>query len=90
MYVISMCEWRDGSSVCGVAASLDEAFAAAARIAEEQEPGRTWMHGWKAHDLVASNGAEESTRWMRDALTADGEIHPSLYQEIVRVPLVVG
>lgn len=76
VYVVSGCWWRDGATVIGAGADLSDAQVIADRYDADDSRVTSWS-GWKI---------SEENRWTRDALTADG-VHPSLYQEIVRVPL---
>lgn len=77
VYVVSNCWWRDGATVIGAGAELDDAK----EIANRPDPdGASSWASWNEDSYRAGT-------LRRDALTASGEIHPSLYQEIVRVSL---
>lgn len=82
IYVISNCWWHDGSTVIGAATDRAGAEAIGDRYGEDDPPIATWAP-WK-EDVSPAYG---SCTWRRDALLADGTIHPSLSQEIVCVPL---
>lgn len=82
MYVVSSCWWRDGATVIG--AAIDRA--GAEQIADRHDEDDSRLAAW-APWKEDVNPAEGSCAWRRDALLADGTVHPSLYQEIVCVPL---
>jgi hypothetical protein len=85
IYVISNCWYRDGATVIGAGSDLSDAMAIGDRygsgVVEMVEQG--WQ-GWEPSEPGASG---RYARWRREALTADGGVHPSLSQEIVKVPL---
>lgn len=79
VYVVSDCWVNDAADVLGAGVSVEDAKA----IADRSDPSRTFgAASWAPWE-------EDSYRtgWRRDALTADGEIHNTLFQEIVSVPL---
>lgn len=82
MYVVSSCWYRNGSTVIG--AAMDRA--GAKEIADRHDEDDSRLASWSPWKEEVSP-AEGSGTWHRDALLADGTIHPSLYQEIVCVPL---
>ena len=82
IYVISNCWWRDGSTVIGAATDRAGAEAIGDRYNDDRPRVAAWAP-WK-EDVSPSEG---SCGWQRDALLADGTIHPSLSQEIVCLPL---
>jgi hypothetical protein len=82
VYVVSACWWRDGATVIGAGGDRADAEAIADRYGTDGEGVGGWA-AWK-EDV---SPAEGSCTWRRDALRPDGSIHPSLYQEIVVVPL---
>jgi hypothetical protein len=81
IYVVSSCWWRDGASVIGAGVRREDAEAIADRHDTSGEGVGSWAP-W-TEDRHASGLAG----WRRDALNADGSVHLSLFQEIVRVPL---
>jgi hypothetical protein len=82
VYVLMNCEWREGAEVAGVGDDLSTAMRLAQRKAEaDRDPTIT---GWTAWAPAETNGADRVIRWRRDALNTSGEIHVSVYQEIVR------
>lgn len=83
VYVVSDCWWRDGASVIG--ASTDRA--GAEEIADRRDRYDDPVAPWAPWKEDRSSAERVVAVWRRDALLADGTIHPSLYQEIVCVPL---
>jgi hypothetical protein len=82
VYVVSNCWWRDGATVIGAAVDRP----GAEKIAERYDHDRSDTAGW-APWSEELDPAEGSCTWRRNALSADDRTHPSLYQEIVVVPL---
>jgi hypothetical protein len=82
IYVVSSCWWRNGATVIGAATDRAGAEVIADRHPEDDSSADKWAP-WK-EDVSAAEG---SCTWSRDALLVDGTVHPSLYQEIVCVPL---
>lgn len=74
--------WRDGAAARGAGRSLQDAKSIADQRSDYDDPVSSWRP-WK--DDTPGPGARAT--WTRDALKADGSVHPSLYQEIVQVPL---
>lgn len=86
IYVISACWWRDGATVIGAGVDLSVAMALGDRNDESDSDYDRRITGWSDWSASEPTRAGRFTVWRRDALTAEG-IHPSLYQEIVCVPL---
>ncbi len=88
VYVVLNCWWRDGATVIGCGATEADAKAIAERSGRRElalDIG-SW-ESWKPRD-ADSTGHPHG--WSRNALESDGSVHPTLYQEIVRVPLAGG
>lgn len=83
VYVVSACWWRDGATVLGVADSPEGAMEVADRFdGPGESPNFGSWGGWRTEA-----DQDPPQRWTRDAMTKTGAVHPSLYQEIVAVPL---
>jgi hypothetical protein len=82
VYVISNVWDHGGSKVLGAATDRS----GAERIGDQQ-PGNEEMRGAWAPWVERVDPAAGSCWWERVALHADESMHPSLSQEIVRVPL---
>jgi hypothetical protein len=81
VYVVSEVAWRDGAEVIGAATDRAGARAIADRDLDDDSRVAGWTP-WKQDPL-----SESPPTWRRDAMLADGTMHPSLSQEIVCVPL---
>jgi hypothetical protein len=82
VYVVSSTWYRDGATVIGAATDRAGAEVIADRYDEDDPRIASWT-SWTG-DAVPVDGRPT---WRRDALLADGIVHPSLSQEIVCVPL---
>lgn len=83
VYVVSSCWYRVGSTFIGAAMDRTGAEQIADRHDENDSRVATW-EPWEADSVT-----KDPLTWRREALLADGTVHPSLYQEIVCMPLAV-
>lgn len=82
VYVVSSC-WKDsGATVIGAATDRAGAEQIADRYQDADNPDTRWAP-W-VEDV---DPAEGSCTWRRSGIWRDNIVHPSLFQEIVVVPL---